>query len=425
MNSLPAPLPLLTAVAAGIALLVCPDHLVCASNSGQDWPQFLGPNRNGAYSGSALASDWPKEGPAKLWEKKTGQGFSGPVVAANRLILFHRINEAETVECLNATNGQSIWSANYPSGFRDEIRAEDDGPRSTPLIVGNQVFTFGAEGMLNCWNFATGEKIWSIDAKSKFGAPNGFFGIACSPLCEGNAVLLNIGGQHGAGIVAFDRATGNVLWKASGDEASYSSPMAATIHAKRYAFFLTRKHLCALEPVSGKMVFEFPWTPQIQASVSAATPLVIDDLIFISASYGAGAALLRFRESGPEKIWSGDSILSNHYATAVHHNGFLYGFDGRQEQGCNLRCVELKTGKVRWSQNSFGAGTILLAGEQLLILTEKGQLIRARATPAEFKPDAQPQILPFMVRAYPALADGLFYARSRDKLVCLDLRVGR
>ncbi len=390
-----------------------------------DWPQFLGPARNATYYGPALAKTWSKEGPQKLWEKKIGQGFSGPVVAEGRLILFHRLGAKESVECLDAANGQSKWQAEYPANFRDEIRSEDDGPRSTPAISGNQVFTFGAEGMLNCWNFTTGEKNWSVDAKSKFTAANGFFGMACSPLVEGEAVLLNIGGREGAGIAAFAKASGKVLWKATDDEASYSSPIAATIQGKRYAFFLTRQHLSALDPVSGKVTFEFPWTPQIHASVSAATPVVVEDLIFISASYGAGAALLRFAESGPEKIWSGDDILSNHYATSVYYNGFLYGFDGRQEQGCNLRCVELKRGKVRWSQDGFGAGAILLARDQLLILTEKGQLVRALATPAEFKPNAQAQILPFLARAYPALAQGLFYARSKDKLVCLDLRPSR
>ena len=149
---------------------------------------------------------------------------------------------------------------------------------------------------------------------------------------------------------------------------------------------------------------------------------MIGDLVFISASYGAGAAVLKFKEAGPEKLWSGDDILSNHYATSVHHNGFLYGFDGRQEQGCNFRCVELKTGKIRWSQGRFGAGTVTLVGNHLLILTEKGELICAPATATEFKPVARAQILPFGVRAYPAIADGLFYARSGEKLVCLDLR---
>jgi outer membrane protein assembly factor BamB len=198
--------------------------------------------------------------------------------------------------------------------------------------------------------------------------------------------------------------------------------MAATINGKRYALFLTRKFFTALDPLTGNIYFEYPWQPSIHASVSAATPLVIGDLVFISASYGAGAAVLKFKEAGPERIWSGDDILSNHYATSVHHDGFLYGFDGRQEQGCNLRCVDLKTGKVRWSQDRFGAGTITLAGKDVLVLTEKGELIAAPATPTEFNPVVRAQILSYGVRAYPALADGLFYARSGDKLVCLDLR---
>ena len=389
---------------------------------GADWPQFLGPDRNGTYRGPALTNAWPKEGPPKLWEKKIGQGFSGPVLAGDKLILFHRLRDEETVECLESVTGQPIWKQSYPSAFRDEIRAEDDGPRATPAIAAGRVYTFGAEGMLNCWNLASGENAWAIDTRKKFGAGTGFFGMACSPLVEGDLVLLNIGGRDGAGIVAFDKATGAVRWQATSDEASYSSPIASDIRGRRYALFFTRKHLTAIEPASGKVLFEFPWTPQIHASVSAATPVVVNDLVFISASYGAGAALLRVGEAGPEKLWAGDDILSNHYATSVHHNGFLYGFDGRQEQGCNLRCVELKTGKVHWSQDGFGAGAILLAGDRLLILTERGELVRARATPEGFKAEAQAQVLPFTARAYPALAQGRLYARSRDRLVCLELR---
>jgi len=386
-----------------------------------DWPQFLGPARNGTYSGPALTNAWPKEGPMKVWQKPAGEGFSGPVVASGTIILFHRLDDKEAVECLNATDGSPLWKQDYPTSFRDEIRGEDNGPRATPLIEGGVVYTFGAEGMLHCWNLANGEKKWSVDTRAKFSPPKGFFGMACSPLIEGSALLLNIGGRNGAGIVAFNKDTGKVLWQATDDEASYSSPVAANIGGKRYVFFFTRKHLTAIDPSNGKIAFEFPWTPQIHASVSAATPLVIGDRIFISASYGAGAALLQFKETGPEKVWSGDDILSNHYATSVHYNGFLYGFDGRQEQGCNLRCVEVATGKIRWTQDGFGAGSILLAGDQFLILTEKGELIRAPATPAGFKPSAQAQILPFTVRAYPALANGFLYARSKDKLACFDL----
>lgn len=391
------------------------------SSRGADWPQFLGPTRNGVYAGPDLAEAWPKEGPTVVWQKKIGAGFSGPVVAAGKLILFHRLGDNETVECLDAHNGKPLWTFEYPTAYRDDF-GFDEGPRATPAIVDGKIYTFGAEGALHCLDLATGKKLWNVDAKKQFGAPKGFFGIACSPLVEGNAVLLNVGGRDHAGIVAFDKATGKLLWKATEDEASYSSPAAATINGKRYVFCLTRGALAALDPGSGIVFFQHAFRPPMNASVSAATPLVLGDLIFVSASYGTGAALLRFNERGPEKLWSGDDILSNHYATSVYHNGFLYGFDGRQEEGCNLRCVELKTGKVRWSKDHFGAGTLMIAGGQLLILSDKGELVRAPATPAGFKPNARSQILGTGVRAYPALADGRFYARSKDKLVCVDLR---
>ena len=386
-----------------------------------DWPQFLGPNRDGVYPGNDLAGQWPAGGPSILWKKDIGQGFAGPVVASGKLVLFHRMEDRETVDCLDAKTGNPLWRGQYPTHYQDDF-GFDEGPRATPTIVDGKIFTFGAEGVLTCWNLADGKSIWRVDTKESFTAPKGFFGMACSPLVDGSTVIVNIGGGNGAGVVAFDKSTGKVLWKATDDEASYSSPVAATIGGKRYALVFNRAGLVALDPTSGKQYFRFPWRSRSHASVNAATPLVIDNRIFLSASYGTGAALLVFKESGPQTIWSGDNILSNHYATSVYHDGFLYGFDGRQETGPNLRCVEVKSGAVKWSQDSFGAGTLMLAGDRLLILTEKGELILAPAMPDGFRPRARAQILPFDSRAYPALADGLYYARSKDKLVCVSLR---
>ena len=172
------------------------------------------------------------------------------------------------------------------------------------------------------------------------------------------------------------------------------------------------------------MVFRYPWRPAMSASVCAATPLVVDDLIFLSASYGAETRVLRFKEKGPEVVWSDADALANHYATSVHHDGYLYGWHGRQEQGCELRCVEFKTGKVLWKETGLRAGTVTLAGDELLVLTERGELIRAPASPAGFKATARFQALPFEVRTSPSLADGLMFARSKRNLVCLDLTKG-
>ena len=390
-------------------------------SSAADWPQFLGPQRNGSIVQPNLAKTWPKEGPGTVWQHKVGQGFGGPVVSAGKLIIFHRVDDKEIVECLDARTGAPLWKGDYPARYRDDFGFEE-GPRATPAIADGRVFTFGANGDFTAWNLANGTKLWSIDTRTQFKTGKGVFGIACSPLVEGNAVILNIGGKDGAGIVAFDVASGQVLWKATDDEASYASPVATTLGGKRRILVITREVLVVLNAADGKVVFRHGWRPPMSASVSAATPLVIGDLIFISASYGTGASLLRFKEDAPEIIWSKDEVLSAHYATAVQHDGFLYGFDGRQEQGCEMRCVELKTGKILWSESGFKAGTVTLANDQLLVMTERGELIQAPASPTGFKPTQRAQILPFVVRAHPALADGYFYARSKDKLVCVDLR---
>jgi len=396
---------------------------LCASacSMAADWPQFLGPNRNGSITQSNLAKTWPKEGPTAVWQHKVGEGFGGPVVSAGKLIIFHRLDGKEVVECLDAKSGKELWREDYPARYRDDFGFEE-GPRATPAIADGRVFTFGANGDFTAWDLTKGTKLWSIDTRTQFKTGKGFFGIACSPLVEGNAVILNIGGKDGAGIVAFDVATGKVLWQATDDEASYASPVAATLGGKRRIFVITREAFVALNAAHGKLAFRHGWRPPMHASVSAATPLVIGEDIFISASYGTGASLLRFKEGAPEVIWSKDEVLSAHYATAVQRDGFLYGFDGRQEQGCELRCVELKTGKILWSESGLKAGTVTLVNDQLLVLTERGELIQAPASPTGFKPAQRAQILPFTVRAHPAVADGFFYARSKDKLGCFDLR---
>jgi outer membrane protein assembly factor BamB len=347
------------------------------------------------------------------------------VVANHKLLLFHRRLDREVVDCLDARTGSPIWSFTYPTGYQDEF-GFDDGPRATPSIAAGRVYTFGAEGRLHCLDLGTGKKLWGVDVKSEFQAANGFFGMACSPLVEGDAVLLNVGGAKGAGLVAFDNTNGKLLWKATDDEASYSSPVAATISGHRYALFFTRGGFVAADPVSGDIRFQYPWRSRNGTSVNAATPLVLGDTIFLSACYGTGAILLRLREHGVEKIWSGDGLLSNHYATSVEHNGFLYGIHGRADPGfsprAKLRCADLKTRTVRWETDSIGAATVTLAAGRLLILTEKGELVDAAANPAGFQPRGRAQILPSEVRAFPAMAEGFFYARSKDQLVGLDLR---
>lgn len=385
-----------------------------------DWPQLLGPNRNGVYSGPPLSESWGPTGPRVVWRRPVGQGFSGPVVAQNRVILFHRVANREVVEAIDAASGKTQWEYGYPTSYRDDF-GFDEGPRAVPVVASGVVYTFGAEGQLHAVDLASGKKIWSEDTMRRFSVPKGFFGAAGSPLVEDGKVIANIGGKN-AGLVAFDAKTGSVLWSVTDDAASYSSGIGATIGGQRYAIFLTRNELLGLDPAAGQVKFQRPWRARQAASVNAATPVVNGDSLFISAEYGPGAGVLRFDGSKLTDVWSSNDALSNHYANSVLLDGSLYGFHGRQEFGQSFRAVEFQTGKVRWSQEKFGAGTVTLAGNRLLILRENGELVLAAASADAFKPLARAQILSATVRAYPAIADGMVYARNTDTLVCLDLR---
>jgi len=390
-----------------------------------DWPQFLGPARNGVYTGPPLADSWPPNGPRVVWKKQVGAGFAGPAVAGTRVILFHRVGNEEVVEALNAQTGAGVWRYAYRTSYRDDF-GFDEGPRAVPVVVNGRVYTFGAQGVLSAIDATTGKLVWTVDTAKRFDVPKGFFGQAGSPLVEDGRVIANVGGTDGvknAGIVAFNADTGAVLWTATDHDASYSSPVAGTFGGRKLALFFTRQALVGLDPANGLVQFQRTWRSRSQNSVNAASPVIVDDMIFVSATYETGATVLRVSGSTLEPLWAGDEVLSNHYATSVYYDGHLYGFHGRQEFGQAFRAVEFRTGKVKWSEERFNAGTVLLAGNRLVILRENGELVLALASPEGFKPLARARILPGITRAYPALSDGFLYARNaEDTLVCLDLR---
>jgi outer membrane protein assembly factor BamB len=388
--------------------------------AGEDWPQYLGATRDGVYRGVPLADTWPSGGPRALWRKAVGAGFSGPVLASGTLILFHRVRNEEVVEALDPKTGAGVWRYAYPTTYSDDF-GFDEGPRAVPVVSGGIVYTFGAQGQLHAVGLADGKKRWSEDTAARFKVAKGFFGAAGSPLVEGDRVIANVGGK-GAGIVAFDAASGKVRWTATDDEASYSSGVSATIGGKRLAIFLTRSALVGLDATTGALAFRKPWRARNANSVNAASPVVVGDHVFVSAEYGPGAGVLRVEGSALVEVWTGLDSLTNHYATSMHLDGVLYGYHGRQELGPALRAVDFKTGRVRWSQEQFRAGSILLAGTRLLIVREGGELVLAEAAPDAFKPLARAQILPATIRAFPALADGVLYVRNENTLVALDLR---
>jgi outer membrane protein assembly factor BamB len=386
-----------------------------------DWPQFLGPTRDGHSPETGLNWEWAKGGPPVLWAIDVGSGWAGPAVAGDRLILFHRMKDEEVVACLDPATGKEKWAFRYRAKYRDAFRF-DDGPRGTPLIAGDRVFTLGANGDLHALELATGKPLWHRDLAADYKFPKGFFGVACSPLLAGGKLLVNVGAK-GAGIVGFDPATGAEAWKATDDTASYSSPTVATIGGKPLAVFLTRSGLVALDPVTGAVRYTHPWRPIINESVNAATPLVWNDEIFLTISYGTGAILLRAKGTELEEVWSNDKSLSCHYNTPVRVGEYLYGVHGRQEGGAAmLRCVEWKTGTVKWSVPRFGVASLTAVDGGLLALTEGGELVRFDAAPDAYKERGRAKVLTPEVRAAPALAGGRLFARDGGKLVCVGLK---
>ena len=389
-----------------------------------DWPQFFGPGRNGVYRGPALSESWPERGPNVIFRKDVGAGFAGPVVSQGHLILFHRQNNREIVEAMDPLTGATQWKYDYPTAYRDDF-GFDEGPRAAPVIADGAVYTFGAEGILSALELATGKRIWSEDTRVRYKVAKGFFGAAGSPIVDEGRVIANVGGTEG-GIVAFDAKTGKVLWTSTSDEASYSSGIIATIGGRKVAVFLTRTNLLGLDPATGKVQFQKRWRALQAASVNAATPVIVNDstgtFIFVSAEYGPGAGVFKVEGSNLTPVWASLDALTNHYATSVYRDGILYGFHGRQEEGQSLRAVDFKTGKVRWTRDRFLAGSLILAGDRLLILRETGELVLAAASPAGFQQLTRGFILTSPVRPFPALADGRLYARNEKLLVCVDLR---
>lgn len=375
--------------------------------SAQDWPQLLGPNRDGRYAGPFS----PKPAFTKLWERPVGEAFAAPVAAGGRLLVYHRLGDEDLLESLDAATGTVQWTYRYKTAYRDDFGFLE-GPRATPVVDGDRVYLFSAESVLRCVSLISGKLVWQVDARERFGAAKEYFGAASVPIVEGKLLLANVGGRREAGIVGLDKMTGATVWKAAPDEAGYSSPKVVTIAGARHALFFTRSGLIDADPATGAIRFQLRWRARMAASVNAAVPQAAGNLVFLSASYGTGATVLEIAGNSYKHLWQGDDELSNHYATSVLLDGYLYGWHGRQEMGQELRCVELRTGKVQWSVPNLRAGTVTLMKDHLLVLTESGEALIAPVSSKAFQPVSRKKLLPATVRAYPALSAGRLYIRN-------------
>ena len=397
-----------------------------------DWPQILGPTRNGIAQNESIADSWPNSGPEFVWDKDVGDGFAGVSVSQSVAVLFHRVGDNEVAEGLNSKTGEKIWSVAFPTEYVPSFNP-DAGPRAAPVIQDDLVYLYGARGNLSCIQLSDGMKVWQRDTYADFnskrpsrGEPaEGYFGFASSPIVEGDKLLLNVGGSgKEAGIVAFDRKTGKTLWTATDERASYSSPVAATIDGQRHIVFATRLKVVSVDPANGRVLFEFPFG-KLGPAVTAANPLVMGNSVFITGSYQFGAVLARAGHSGSVQVWSSDEILSSQYTTSIAHEKMLFGIHGRQDSApAELRCVNPITRQVIWKESDFGYATMILADNKLLIMKTDGELILAAADTQKYRELDRARLFDgrATTRALPALSNGLFYVRDGKTLKCFDLK---
>jgi outer membrane protein assembly factor BamB len=399
--------------------------LVISVSRADDWPQWLGPHRN-ALSTETVSS-W-SEPPVALWRQPVGEGHSAPVVVGNIVILHTKVKDRdeEAITAFDFKTGRIVWTTSYRRTPFTSIFG--NGPRATPTVVDGRVFAFGVTGILSCIDLATGKLLWQIDTLKKYQAPNLFFGVSCSPLVEGNKVLVNVGGRD-ASIVAFATLDGKPLWHNLDDGASYSSPIALGNGAARQIIFLTKQGLVSVEPQSGKVFWKYPLLDWL--SESSSTPVRAGDFL-LASSITFGMVGFRLQDPGKppaaKEVWKNPD-LTCYFSTPVPIGAdHVFAVTGTKPPSsfvqANLRCIEAGTGKVLWEKPKVGqyhASLVRTANDKVLMLEDSGSLVLLEADPKQYHELSRAKICGD-TWAHPALSQSRLLVRDRHELICLQLK---
>jgi outer membrane protein assembly factor BamB len=383
-----------------------------------DWPQWLGPRRDG--SSEEVVKPWQE--PLKIaWKQPVGEGHSSPIVSGGRIYLHTRLpSKLEALTAFDAKTGKQLWQTSYAPG--DFTSPFGNGPRGTPTVRAGKVYTFGITGILTCFDAEAGKQLWQVNTLKKYQAANLFFGASCSPLLEEGLVLTMVGGK-GASIVALEANSGEERWKALDDKASYASPIAINQGERREVVFLTAKGLVALAPKDGSVFWQHPLVDKL--SESSTTPVVSGDLMFAS-SVTFGGLTLRLLSSGDVKQEWAKPELNCYFSTPVPvGKDHLYLVTGSSTliPKAMLRCLDIQTGKTLWIREKVGTyhASLLRTGDNKLLLVEEGgNLVLLQPDPQEYRELARSKICG-TTWAHPALADGRLYIRDGKELICVEM----
>jgi outer membrane protein assembly factor BamB len=375
--------------------------VVAGNLAAGDWPQWRGPDRNG-ISSEKVSAVWPAEGPKVLWQASVGTGFSSLSVSQGRVYTMGNTTNQDTIWCFDANTGKPLWHHSYAAQLSPQWY--EGGPGSTPTSKWGDVF---------CLDAATGAVLWQRDLRQE-GIKLNRWGFAGSPLIRGNAVILNAGS---AGI-ALDHETGRVVWSNGTNAAGYASPTRFDSGGAASVLIFAAKHLVALDPQSGRELWRQLW--ETSWDTNNTDPLTYGDHIFIS-SFSRGCGLLSVQSGKPSLIYT-NGLMHSHLSPGILLGEYLYAFNGEAKQETDFRCFHVPTGEVKWSRKDPAFGSLIMADGKLLILSDKGELLLAEASPAAFTPLARAKVLSGVCWTPPALANGLLYVRNaKGELRCLAL----
>ncbi len=377
--------------------------------SADDWYRWRGPDVNGISRETGWFKPWPKEGPKQIWKASVGSGYSTVSVAKGRVFTAGATGKKETIACLDEKTGKVIWTLTFTTTFVPQYY--EGGSSGTPTVDGDRVFHLGQMGELFCLEAASGKVIWSNNVAQATDTKIPTWGLTGAPFVLGDLLILNAGTAGSA----VEKATGKVVWSSTG-EGGYATP----VPFRENILIFGTKALACVEPKSGKLRWSFPWPTTYD--VNAADPVVVsDDRVFISSDYNHGGALLEVKGDKAKALWENKN-LKNPFASSVLLNGFIYGIDAYAgKPNGTLRCIDLATGDLKWSEASIGNGALMAADNKLIVISEKGELVIVEPTPQAFKTIARAQVLGGKCWTMPVLSNGKIFCRNaKGDLVCID-----
>lgn len=375
------------------------------------YPQFLGPNRDGTLSGPLLARDWKQTPPRELWRHEVGAAWSGFSIEGNRAVTQEQRGEDELVVCYDVLTGQQLWLHADKSRYATTIAGE--GPRATPTIADNRVFTMGGDGVLNCLDLPSGKTIWSTNTlagHSKDERPE--WGVACSPLITERAVMVTIGG-YGHSLVALDKQTGSMLWKSGNDKVHWSSPIRVTFEGVSQVLIFSES-VSSYDEQTGKVLWQYPWR---NTYPHVSVPLVLPGhRVLVSQGYGTGSELLQVSRGSNRwhvaRIWKSIRMKSK-FANLIHLDGFVYGLDDGA-----LACIDANSGELKWKGDRYGHGQMILVGRLLLLTAENGEIVLLEPNPSEQRELGRFKVFRDKTWNPPALAGDLLVVRNDREAAC-------